>query len=175
MIFILSLGKPIQKIDYSKNQDIEDFTIAEQSPSGTSLVLGSYNRLHVFNWSQSKQIWEEAQSKTIENFYTVSSLAWKPDGSRLVAGNMTGAVELFDCCLKRSRYKGKFEFNYVSPSQVIVKRLSTGSRIVLKSHYGYEIQKINIFQDQFLTAITAETLLIGDLSSCKLSEVIGQS
>ena len=134
-------------------------------------MLGSFNRLHVFNWSPSKQIWEEAQTKIIENFYTVSSLAWKPDGSRLVAGNMMGTVELFDCCLRRSRYKGKFEYNYVSPSQVIVKRLSTGSRIVLKSHYGYEIQKINIFQDQFLTAITSETLLIGDLSSCKLSEV----
>jgi intraflagellar transport protein 172 len=86
---------------------------------------------------------------------------------------MNSAVELFDCCLKRSRYKGKFEFNHVSPSQVIVKRLSTGSRIVLKSHYGYEIQKVNIFQDRYLIASTPETLLMGDLTSCKLSEVIG--
>jgi intraflagellar transport protein 172 len=84
---------------------------------------------------------------------------------------MCGAVELFDCCLRRSRYKGKFEFTYVSPSQVIVKRLSTGSRIVLKSHYGYEILKVNIFQDQFLVANTSQTLLLGDLASCKLSEV----
>jgi intraflagellar transport protein 172 len=84
---------------------------------------------------------------------------------------MCGAVEMFDCCLKRSRYKGKFEFTYVSPSQVIVKRLSTGSRIVLKSHYGYEIQKVNIFQDQFLIANTPDTLLMGDLASCKLSEI----
>ena len=84
---------------------------------------------------------------------------------------MCGAAELFDCCLKRTRYKGKFEFSYVSPSQVIVKRLSSGSRIVLKSHYQYEVQKINIFQDQFLIANTPETLLIGDLTSCKLSEV----
>lgn len=84
---------------------------------------------------------------------------------------MCGALELFDCCLKRSRYKGKFEFTYVSPSQVIVKRLSTGSRIVLKSHYGYEVTKVNIFQDQFLVANTSQTLLLGDLVSCKLSEV----
>lgn len=56
-------------------------------------------------------------------------------------------------------------------SQVIVKRLSTGSRIVLKSHYGYEIDKVNIFQDQYLVASTSETILIGDLATCKLSEI----
>jgi intraflagellar transport protein 172 len=84
---------------------------------------------------------------------------------------MCGAAEMFDCCLKRTRYKRKFELIYISSTQVIVKRLSTGSRIVLKSHYNYEIQKINIFQDQYLIASTPETLLIGDLVSCKLSEV----
>ena len=84
---------------------------------------------------------------------------------------MCGAAEMFDCCLKRTTYKKKFEFNYISSTQVIVKRLSTGSRIVLKSHYNYEVQKINIFQDQYLIASTPETLLIGDLVSCKLSEV----
>eukprot|EP00961_Rhodomonas_salina_P272048 3676215-Rhodomonas_salina.1 len=31
-------------------------------------------------------------------------------------------------------------------AQVIVKRLSSGTRIVLKSHFGYEILKINIYQ-----------------------------
>jgi intraflagellar transport protein 172 len=30
---------------------------------------------------------------------------------------------------------------------------------------------VNIFQDQFLIANTPETLLMGDLSTCKLSEV----
>jgi intraflagellar transport protein 172 len=84
---------------------------------------------------------------------------------------MTNALEMYDCCLKKTRYKGKFEFNYISLSQVIVKRLSTGSRIVLKSHYGYEILKVNIFQDQYLVASTAETILLGDLTTCKLSEV----
>jgi intraflagellar transport protein 172 len=164
-------GKVSQSFDYSQNPDIQEFTCSEQSPSAQTIVLGGFNRLHVFNYVNSKQQWEEVQPKIIENFYSVSALAWKPDGSRLVAGNMNNAVELFDCCLRRSRYKGKFEFNYVSPSQVIVKRLSTGSRIVLKSHYGYEIQKVNIFQDQYLIANTPETLLMGDLTSCKLSEV----
>ncbi len=61
-------------------------------------------------------------------------------------------MDLFDVCIKRTKYKGKFEFIYISISQVIVKRLETGSRIVLKSNYGYEITKINIYQDRYLVA-----------------------
>ena len=91
---------------------------------------------------------------------------------------------------------------------MIVKRLSSGARIVLKSHYGHEVEKINIYEDRFLVratwtnrtppramlvstwrrvccvytchecgvgtwqvAHTHETMLLGDLESCKLSEV----
>lgn len=55
---------------------------------------------------------------------------------------------MYDACVKRHMYKGKFEFTYVSKSAVIVKTLKTGMRIVLKSVYGYEIEKINIYQDR---------------------------
>jgi intraflagellar transport protein 172 len=48
--------------------------------------------------------------------------------------------------LQRHKYKGKFEFTYVSKSAVIVKELKTGKRIVLKSVYGYEIERINIYK-----------------------------
>lgn len=84
---------------------------------------------------------------------------------------MLSAVEFFDCCVRRSKYKGKFEFNYSSPSQVVVKRISSGARIVLKSAFSNEILKINIYSDQFLVAHTTETLMLGDLASCKLSEI----
>ncbi|KAI8999812.1 hypothetical protein BC832DRAFT_563653 [Gaertneriomyces semiglobifer] len=168
-------GRVLQEFDYSRDEEEQDFTVAEFSPSGQSVVVGGLNRFYVFNFSTTSGQWEEAPAKIIENFYVTTALSWKPDGSRLVAGNMSGAVELFDCCLRRSRYKGKFEFTYVSPSQVIVKRLSTGSRIVLKSHYGYEIEKVNIFRNQYLIANTADTLLMGDLATCKLSEIPWQN
>lgn len=54
---------------------------------------------------------------------------------------------------------------------MIVKTLMTGVRIVLKSVYGYEIEKINIYQDRYLVAKTPQTFLIGDLETCKLSEI----
>lgn len=107
--------------------------------------------------------------------YTVTALAWKKDGSKLCAGSLCGSVELFDCCLKRSIYRNKFEMTYVGLSQVIVRNLSTGTRVVLKSHYGYEVDNVKILGgDRYLIAHTSDTLLLGDLLSNKLSEVAWQ-
>ncbi|KAI8848693.1 hypothetical protein BC829DRAFT_443633 [Chytridium lagenaria] len=156
VVFYDNEGRVMNEFDYSKDDEEQELTVAEFSPKWTECDCGRRKlsgeflcRFHVYNFSSARQVWEEAPLKVIENFYDVTALAWKPDGSRLIAANMCGAVEI----------------------QVIVKRLSTGSRIVLKSHYGYEIEKVNIFQDQFLIANTPDTLLIGDLSSCKLSEI----
>jgi hypothetical protein len=57
------------------------------------------------------------RGQVVENMYSVSSIAWKFDGSRLALGTVTGAVDLYDACIRRYRYKGKFEFTYVSLSQ----------------------------------------------------------
>lgn len=46
-----------------------------------------------------------------------------------------------------------------------------GSQIVLKSRHEYEVERINIYQDRFLVAHTAQTLMLGDLQTCQLSEV----
>ncbi|KAG5846565.1 hypothetical protein ANANG_G00116340 [Anguilla anguilla] len=168
-------GHVIQTFDYSRDGSEKEFTVAATSPSGQSVVLGSYNRLRVFNWSPRKGLWDEAPSKEIPNLYTITALAWKRDGSRLCAGTLCGGVEQFDCCLRRSIYKNKFEMTYVGLSQVIVKNLSSGTRVVLKSHYGYEIDEVKIMgKDRFLVAHTSSTLLLGDLGSNKLSEVAWQ-
>lgn len=42
-------------------------------------------RLRVYNWAPRKGKWEEANMKEILNLYTITALAWKKDGSRLVA------------------------------------------------------------------------------------------
>lgn len=56
--------------------------------------------------------------------------------------------------------------------QVLVKNLSTGTRVALKSHYGYEIEEVKIMgRDRYLVAHTSDTLLLGDLMQNKLSEV----
>ncbi|KAM8953335.1 intraflagellar transport protein 172 homolog [Pelodytes ibericus] len=168
-------GQIIQTFDYSRDPSEREFTTAATSPSGQSVVIGSYDRLRVLNWSSRKCMWEEAKPKEIPNLYTITALAWKHDGSRLCAGSLCGAVEQFDCCLRRTIYKNKFEITYVGPSQVIVKNLSSGTRIVLKSHYGYEVDEVKILgKERYLVAHTSDTLLLGDLGTNRLSEVAWQ-
>ncbi|KAM4772549.1 intraflagellar transport protein 172 homolog [Rhinophrynus dorsalis] len=165
-------GQVIQTFDYSRDPSEKEFTAAATSPSGQSVVVGSYDRLRVLNWSSRRGVWEEAKPKEIANLYTITALAWKRDGSRLCAGTLCGGVEQFDCCLRRAIYKNKFEMTYVGPSQVIVKNLSTGTRVVLKSHYGYEVDEVKILgKDRYLVAHTSDTLLLGDLATNRLSEV----
>uniref|UniRef100_A0A674II76 Intraflagellar transport 172 n=1 Tax=Terrapene triunguis TaxID=2587831 RepID=A0A674II76_9SAUR len=175
---IIAYGKEghiIQTFDYSRDPLEKEFTTAVTSPGGQSVVIGSYDRLRVLNWSPRRSAWEEAKPKEIAHLYTITALAWKRDGSRLCAGTLCGGVEQFDCCLRRSIYKNKFEMTYVGPSQVIVKNLSTGTRVVLKSHYGYEIDEVKILgKERYLVAHTSDTLLLGDLNSNKLSEVAWQ-
>ncbi|XP_071962115.1 intraflagellar transport protein 172 homolog [Antedon mediterranea] len=169
-------GRCIQQFDHSRDPDEHEFTVAANSPSGQSVVIGSYDRLRVYNWSPRKGIWEEAKRKDIKNLYTITTLAWRKDGSKLVAGTLCGGVEMFDCSLRRTIFKNKFEMTYVGLSQVIIKNLSSGTRVVLKSHYGYEIEEVKILgKDRYLIGHTSNTLLLGDLSTNKLSEVPWQS
>ncbi|KAK3091661.1 hypothetical protein FSP39_021624, partial [Pinctada imbricata] len=165
-------GRSFQHFDYSREENEHEFTCAVSSPSGQSIVIGSYDKLWVLNWSPRKQTWEEPKVKEIRNLYTITAMAWKKDGSRVTCGTLCGGVELFDCCLKRTIYKNKFEITHVGLSQVIVKNMSSGQRVVLKSHYGYEIDEVRIMgKDRYLVAHTSDTILLGDLQSNKLSEV----
>ncbi|KAE8286539.1 Intraflagellar transport protein 172-like protein [Larimichthys crocea] len=165
-------GHVLHTFDYSRDSTEREFTVAATSPSGQSVVFGSYDRLRVFNWAPRRGVWDEAKPKEILNLYTITSLAWKKDGSRLCAGTLCGGVELFDCCLRRTIYKNKFEITYVGLSQVLVRNLSSGTRVVLKSYYGYEIEEVKIMgKDRYLVAHTSDTLLLGDLLTTKLSEV----
>lgn len=139
---------------------------------------GVCGRLRVYNWAPRRGVWDEGKAKEIPQLYTISSLSWKKDGSRLCAvntslrtrsthacahaagvfllnvlawrqmgqepistssggswycktcsastlllcvccqGTLCGGVEIFDCCLRRTNYKNKFEITYVSLNQV---------------------------------------------------------
>lgn len=164
-------GREGQTFDYSSDPKIKEFTVAAFNPSGESVVIGNFNRFLVYAWHPKNTEWTEVVQREVPNLYTVTALNWRADGSRLIVGSLCGGVDMFDVCIRRSRYRGTHEFTYVSLSQVIVKSLATGARIVLKSNVGFEITKINIFQERFLVAHTPESILLGDLQTCRLSEI----
>ncbi|GMH45662.1 hypothetical protein BSKO_13619 [Bryopsis sp. KO-2023] len=164
-------GLLLHEFDQGGDENLSDLAIASFNPAGDAVVLGGSDRFLVYGYKSSINQWEELGGKKVENMSSVTALTWKPDGGKLLLGTLTGGVDAFDVCIRRNRYKGKFEFTYVSRCSVIVKTLMTGTRIVLKSVYGYEIDKINVYQDRFLVARTPETLLVGDLETCKLSEI----
>ena len=41
---------------------------------------------------------------------------------------------------------------------------------MLKSRFEHEVDRINVYQDRFLVANTAHTLMLGDMETCRLSE-----
>jgi len=138
-------GDRFQIFDYSKDDKVKEFTAASFNASGETVVVGNYDRFYTFNFNSKRPQWDEICCRQIDNYYSVTSVAWKHDGSKIGIGSLCGSVDIFDVSLKKSRYKGKFEFTYVSLSQVIVKRLENQQRIVLKSTQGYEISKINVY------------------------------
>lgn len=107
--------------------------------------MGNFNRFYVYNYNSKRPQWDEICCKQIENYYSVTAVAFKPDSSKIGFGSLCGSVDVFDVCLKKAKYKGKFEFTYVSLSQVIVKRTDTGQKSILKSEAGHEITKINVY------------------------------
>ena len=55
--------------------------------------------------------------------------------------------------------------------QAIVRNMSNNQKVVLKSHYGYEIDEVRIMgKDRYLVAHTSDTLILGDLTTCRLTE-----
>ena len=62
----------------------------------------------------------------IENYYGISSACWKPDGSKFILSNVTGSIDVFGLSIKKLKFKGKFEINYVSSSKISIKSIEKG-------------------------------------------------
>ena len=62
-------------------------------PCGKNLIVDIFFmfRLRVLNWSPRRQMWDEPKLKEIPHLYTVTALAWKRDGARVVC---VSSVEL---------------------------------------------------------------------------------
>ena len=171
VVFYDEDGVEEQTFDLSENPDCKEFTSACSNPTGDAVVLGNFNALFVFTRNKDTMSWEEKGVTKVDNMYSVTAMDWKPDGDKLAVGTLCGVVDLYDVCIRRTMFKGGFELTYVSHSQVIVRQVETNMRIVVRSQYGREILKTNIFKKRFVVANTVDTILLGDLQTLKLSEI----
>ena len=164
------VGKKIQNFDYSNDENLKEFACCKISDSGDAIALGNYNSFYVYLYNERKQVWESCVKK-IENYYSITSLCWKPDGSTLVTGNIINSVDLFEACLSKSVFKDIFEITYVSHNQVVIKNKETQKRLVIKPKLSSQIVKINIYLDNYVVIFTKESLILGDLNLEKHSEI----
>lgn len=171
VVFYDEDGGEEQTFDMSDNPECKEFTVAVANPTGDSVVFGNFNSLYIFTRNKDTMSWEEKTPTKVDNMYSVTAMGWKPDGDKLAVGTLCGFLDLYDICVRRTMYKGGFELTYVSHSQVIVRQVETNTRIVVRSQYGREIIKTNIFKNRFVVANTVDTILLGDLQTLKLSEV----
>lgn len=171
VLFYDKEGRLIKQFDYTRQDDVEEFSTSVLNPGGNTVVLGGFDKLYMYDYSSSKLTWVEVPPIKIAGLYCTSALAWKPDGSRLVVSNMCGAVEILEYCLRKSSLNGKFELNYISPSRIQVKRLTDNRKADVQCQFGYDLEDVKILEDQFLVARTCETLIIADVETAKVSEV----
>jgi len=113
--FYENSGDRFSTFDYSKEDKVKEFTCAAFNLTGETAVVGNFNRFYVYNFNQKRPCWDQICDKVIENYYSVTAVAWKSDGSQIGLGSLCGSVDVFDVCIKKST-KGKFEFTYVSLS-----------------------------------------------------------
>ncbi|XP_033198470.2 intraflagellar transport protein Oseg2 isoform X1 [Bombus vancouverensis nearcticus] len=171
--FYDSRGKLVKNFDYSRENE-KEIAVACCSPSGQSVAIGSWDKIRILDWSPRRSIWEEANTRSLPNFYTVTAISWRRDGSRLLVGSLCGAVEQFETVLKRTVIRGSHEVAYVGPSQVVIRPLQEGNRpVIIRSQTGYEIEDVKVLgrADNNVIARTANTLLLADIELNLISEI----
>ncbi|XP_058794797.1 intraflagellar transport protein 172 homolog [Phymastichus coffea] len=175
LVFYDSRGKPAKAFDYSRETADKDMSVACCSPSGLSVAVGSWDRVRIYDWSPRKKLWEETISRSLPNFYTVTALAWRRDGSKLVVGGLCGAVEQFETILRKSIVRGSYEVTYVGPNQVVIRSLANkhSRPVIVNSQSGGEIDDVKVFgrTNNRVVARTADSLLICDIDADLLSEI----
>jgi len=101
----------------------------------------------------------------------VTSCSWKLDGSSVVIGSLCGSVDSYDICMRKLRYKNKFEINQVAQSQIVLKNLSDNNEICMRCSFGQDIYKFKTFKDTYAICWTKDYLILGDMVSKKVSEI----
>jgi hypothetical protein len=87
--------------------------------------------------------WDTFKQK-IDNYFSVTSLCWKPDKTALVTGNLMKSVDLFEVSIKSDDIKvSLFDVKQISDNQLVIKNNQTQKSNVIKISISSQI--ITIF------------------------------
>ena len=186
IVFYNDDGMEDQSFSYNDQEGIIDtavddfvsseFTTSECSPSGDSIVIGSFNSFYLFCWNAKTKSWEEKSINVVKNMYSITAISWKSDGSSLALGTSSGLIDQYDAAFRRFIYRDTFLVTYVSSCQILVrdKDQANSSPVLIQSSMG-EIIKLKIYNDpgtsmyRYLVARTEKSLIFCDMDSPRSS------
>lgn len=142
------------------------------SPSGDSIIIGSFNCFYQFYWETRHKSWQEKPVHFVKHMYSVTAIDWKRNGSSFALGTSSGLVDEYDAAFRQYIYKDVFNIKYISPSQILIRDNEeiNASPVVLESTRG-EITKVNIYHEpgttiyRYIVAKTSHSLILCDMES----------
>jgi intraflagellar transport protein 172 len=164
-------GDIIQNFDYSNDPTIKDFSICKINTNYDIIAIGNYNKLFIYGYNNKQNKWEESCVVDIQNYFSFTALCWKQDFGILLTGSLCGSLDMFESCLKKNMINDKYEITYISLQQITVKDIEKERRINIKTNLAPEILKVEIKNNNFLVITTDNSLIVGDLTTQKYSEV----
>jgi hypothetical protein len=75
---------------------VKEFTCASANGGGDVIIAGNYNKFFVFVYNNKTSSWDESSCKSIQNFQSVTAIAWKPGKYLYIY------MEIEPCTLKNS-------------------------------------------------------------------------
>ncbi len=153
-------------------EEVNKYSVTCASPNGLSIAAGSFDNFSLFTWSSQEQQWKESITRSVENVYSITALAWTSNGSGIALGSSTGLCDTYDAAYRHYVYKGVYDITHISLSEVLVRDIQTpnSSPIMLSSCKG-EITKVDVFPEsntkelRYLIAKTKASLILCDLKS----------
>ncbi|OHT12234.1 selective LIM binding factor [Tritrichomonas foetus] len=162
-------GSSTSHVDFSNQPTLRAFTAASFDPSGSTAILAAKNTLLTFNYSARIQTWQQQAMLEFDGLYSISDVAWSPDGSKIAVSSVTGGLYIITASIGSFRYKNLFEVVHVTGSQIRVVSLKDKGELSMKS--DYRVLNTNFQHDRYVIVRTTQSFVVGDTVSGKTSEL----
>ena len=81
-------------------------------------------------------------------------------------------MDIFSCAVKKQQLNNRFETTFVSPDQVLIRDVQSGSRISFRTESGQPLDKVSFLRDQpIAVAATSNHLILINIKTELTTEV----